>query len=147
MFYLLDARMGCSRGFEVNARDVKHLPGRPGEDRCAGTRSWLSQGRRTTDARAPASLAAAADPPATSICTPGYRIDLDRSPHRGERNRSTGPEKLLEDACGDLRCIGNETKETVVSRPYLSCRGFVAAGFRLRATQGQRVWLLCRCRL
>jgi hypothetical protein len=24
---------------------------------------------------------------------------------------------------------------------------FVAAGLRLRATQGQRVWLLCRCRL
>ena len=31
------------------------------------------------------------------------------------------------------------------SLPFL--QGFVAAGLRLRATQGQRVWLLCRCRL
>jgi transposase len=59
VFYLLEAH--GLQPWLVNARDVKHLPGRPKTDVLDAV--WL-QGRRTTDV-APQLRAAAADPPAT----------------------------------------------------------------------------------
>ena len=72
VFYLLEAA-----GFEawlVNAKDVKHLPGRPKTDKLDAV--WLCQGRRAADA--PAQLrAAAADPQAADLTR--YRADLVRA--------------------------------------------------------------------
>jgi transposase len=116
-FYLLEAQ-----GFEVwlvNARDVKHLPGRPKTDRLDAV--WLCvavQGRRAADA-APKLCAPTADPPAP-------RPDpLPRRSGRGvptaEKNRV---EKLLEDAQIKLSVVASDIFGSRAGRCWPRwCRG------------------------